>query len=196
MADYCTQDDVEKYMNITFTSNPDGTVALFITRVSAHIDRLCNRDFSPHTGEVEKHDGKGQGHNSILLKYHPVTAITSLTEDGDSLTEDDNYVWYDDGRVIKVSSGYEDADETYWKEKRKSIEVTYNHGYASVPDGIKDICTRWVVESLQQLPFRFEEGGIANSVSLEGVSVSYGEVDYIPEWVLKALLYYKKVQVA
>lgn len=194
--DYCTQADVERYLNVTFTENPDATVTAFIERISARIDDICNRDFDNHADHVEYHDGHGQGNNSFLLKNYPVTAVASVKEDGTTLTETTHFVWYEDGRVVRVSSGYEDPSTTYWLKKLKAIEVTYTYGFSAVPKGINDICTRWVCEGLKQQPFRFEEGGIADSVSLEGVSVNYGEIDHIPEWVPKALMPYKKLLVA
>ncbi len=46
MADYCTQAEVEGYLNVDFTYNPDPTVAKWIAAASAKIDTHCQRDFA------------------------------------------------------------------------------------------------------------------------------------------------------
>ena len=192
MADYCTQSDIEKYLNITFNIDPDPTVSAIITHVSALIDSYCNRDFTSHSNEIEYHDGKGKGHNVIILKNYPVLAVNSVVEDGTTLTETTHYIWFEDGRIIKCSEGYVDADEWYWKAKLKTIKVDYNYGYTTVPQEIKTIAIQLCVEWLKKYPFKFTETGTANTVSMAGVNVNYSDMEILPEWAKKRLNHYKK----
>ena len=52
MVDLCVQADIEKYLNISFSNNPDPTVAVYIDRVSAVIGMVCNLDFGDHSGDL------------------------------------------------------------------------------------------------------------------------------------------------
>jgi len=193
MVDYTTQSNIENYLNITFNQNPDPTLALMISHVSALIDAYCNRDFTQHTGEVEYHDGQGQYHNTIILRNYPVLEVTSVKEDGTLLTETEEYVWYEDGRIVKCSNGYIDPKNVYWKAKAKVIEVTYDYGYTSVPPEITTICTHIVIEWLKRWAFKFTEIGSAENISLSGISVNFKEIEILPEWAMKRLNRYKKV---
>lgn len=192
MTDYCTQDDIEKYLDTTFDSNPDPSVSLIISHVSALIDAYCNRDFTLHENVVEYYDGKGKGHNVIMLKNYPVTAVSEVVEDGTTLTENTHYVWFRDGRLVKVSNGYVDPNKWYWKAKVKAVKVTYSYGYSTVPTEIKTICIQLCVEWLKKYPLKHAEAGIASSISLNGVNISYETPETLPEWAKTRLNKYKK----
>ena len=171
MPDYTTQDKVEKYLGTTYTP-ADTTIALYISHVSAYIDQYCNQDFAEHNAVIEYYDGKGKGHNQILLGNYPVTAITDIQDDGQVLTEDTHFVWYADGRVVRVSSGYEDADNTYWKKKRKGIKVTYDYGYSTAPLPVEQAATI-MVANLIKIQEKHEESGTVRSITAEGIAFSY-----------------------
>ena len=188
---YCTQDDIEKYLKTTFDAN-DETIAALIDHVTAMIDSYCGRDFLAHTGEVEYHDGKGRGHNVIMLKNYPVTAVTEVVEDGTTLTANEDYIWYADGRIVKCVNGLVDPNTTYWKAKLKAIKVTYNYGYSTVPTEIKSVCIQLCVEWLKKYALKFADVGAAESVSLAGITVTYSEHEILPDWAQKRLEHYKK----
>jgi hypothetical protein len=63
----------------------------------------------------------------ILLPEQPVTAVTSVTDDG-TLADADDYEWTSWGTLSSL----------YWTGK--SVMVVYDHGYATVPDSIKGVC--------------------------------------------------------
>ena len=176
----CTYSDVENIIGATFTTEEQTIINDLIEKVSDFITEYCGRDWQTHTNEIEYHDGEGKGHNVIFLKKYPVTAINYVKEDGTTLTEDDNYVWYSDGRIIKVSNGYEDPDTCYWVKKKKAIEVSYNWGVASVPNAIKNLCAT-IVGRLWLNREKFAESGNATSVNLSGVSVSYQIQNFITD---------------
>lgn len=170
----CTQADVEKYLNVTFGAS-DATVALYIARVSDFVAMYCNNDFDTHASVEEKHDGYGKHHSRIILKHKPVTAINSIDDDGTSLTETTHYEWYADGLVIRVSNGVENNKTAYWKEKMKGITVDYDWGYSSVPNDVQHAATEMVCRLLRR-QFRFEEGGVVDSLSMEGISLTFTDV--------------------
>jgi hypothetical protein len=74
---------------------------------------------------------------ALFLRNWPVTAITSVTEDGTVLVADDDYKFYSNGKVIRVApSGY----QTVWKAlKPQSITIVYEGGYLAGEDDYHDL---------------------------------------------------------
>ena len=188
MTDYCTQEDVEGYLNIDFTNNPDPTVALWITAASVKIDSHCRRDFDQHTDHVEYHDGKGkwgnldwQRHKTLTMKNHPVISVSQIDADGTVLVDGTNYeVYEDEAQIVLI------PESNYFTKKRKSIELTYTWGYATVPKDVNDACI-WLVAHEFFKMLKFSEGGVAQSISIEGESVNLPEVDLNPATILSQL---------
>ncbi len=65
----------------------------------------------------------GSGTKVLLLPAFPVTEVTLVLVDGDALTEDD-YEWSKTGELRR---------KALWPAALRSVEVTYSHGYATVP---------------------------------------------------------------
>ena len=188
MADYCTQEDVEGYLNIDFTNNPDPTVALWIAAASKKIDTHCRRNFDKNTDDTEKHDGEGkwgdldwQRHSSIILKNHPVISVSQVDESGTVLVDGTNYEVYEDEAKIQLI-----PESNYFIKNRRSIEITYTWGFATVPLDVNDACI-WLVAHEFFKMLKFSEGGVAASISIEGESVNLPEVELNPKTILTQL---------
>lgn len=194
MTDYCTQDDIEKYLNVDFTNNPDPALALWIDAVSAKIDRICNRDFDEHSDVIEYYDGKGKWgvlsrrgsmHQAITLRNHPVLAVDEVVNDSNTLVEGTDYeVYLETARIALI-------EPRYFTKKLKGIKVTYDYGYSAIPEVIKDIC-RWIVGESFKMQLKFAEVGISQSITLEGESISVPEIIDIPPWAQERLQPYVK----
>jgi hypothetical protein len=122
----CTQADVEFKLQWDITSEPDSTVTDLIADAQALIEAEVGRTLES-ASRAETFDG---GPVALFLKYFPVTAVTSVSEDGDVLTSAD-YAFKENGRLIRTgTTGY----QTYWRTyKPQSIDVDYTGGYVS-PD--------------------------------------------------------------
>ena len=74
----------------------------------------------------------GDNNREISLKHLPVNSITSITEDGNTLTEgnEEDFVFHPNGRVERVLSRWSGA-------KPRNITVVYNAGYSPIPDDIR-----------------------------------------------------------
>lgn len=95
----------------------------------------------------------------VRLKAHPVTAITSVVLDGQTLTADE-WSW-DASRyqlVVDEAGAYEAA-------------VTYTAGYPDVPPGLRAVAKRVALSMLSN------PGGIA-SERLADYNVTYGDGDF------------------
>lgn len=118
----CTQDDVENKLQVTFDNDPDAVVASLIADAQAHIEAAVGRTLESDT-RTETFDG---GHRVLFLRYFPVTGVDSVTEDSASLTVDDDFMFYENGMLIRVANGY----PITWKTaKSQAIDVTYTGGY-------------------------------------------------------------------
>ena len=167
----CTQLDVEQKLQWDITSEPDTTVTALIADAQAHIEAEVGRTLEDAT-HTETFDG---GRVALLLKYWPVTAITSVTEDTTVLTATTDFLWKENGRVIRVSGG----DQTFWRTyKPQSIVVVYDGGYVS-PDHdsqlehLGSICAEVVARAFRlgaknaAVPVTAGAGGV-QSVTLDG----------------------------
>jgi hypothetical protein len=74
-------------------------------------------------------DGRGQ--ESVLLPAAPVTAVASVKLDGEALEVDVAYAWSADGFLRRLGGS--------WPDRLRCIEVTYSHGYATIPEDIQEV---------------------------------------------------------
>jgi hypothetical protein len=119
----CTQLDVEQKLQWDVTAEPDTTVAALIADAQALIEAEIGRTVES-AARTETLDG---GRVTYFLKWWPITEITSVTEDGTALVADDDFKWYEGGKLIRVStSGY----QILWRTRKvQSIDVVYVGGY-------------------------------------------------------------------
>lgn len=122
----CTQLDVENRLQITFANQPDAVITSLIEDAQAHVEAEVGRTVES-AARTETFDG---GERTLFLRFFPVTTLTSVTEDGTVLTVDDDFMWYENGGLIRVAGDRQVA----WKTlKRQAIDVVYTGGYLS-PD--------------------------------------------------------------
>lgn len=87
----------------------------------------CGWHISPSVTETITLDGNG-GKVLILPTMH-VTAITSVVEDGTTLSVDD-YSWSQIGLLERVYY-------RRWPRTRRSVQVTLTHGYPQCPPAVR-----------------------------------------------------------
>ena len=94
----CSVSDVEQFLQIDLNSTVEASVTnTFIPYVDAAIKRYLGHDVEQAT-YTETFDGNEQ--QDIFLRHVPIASITSVTEDGNTLTQgnENDYVYYDNGR--------------------------------------------------------------------------------------------------
>lgn len=84
------------------------------------------------------------GSEWLTLPQRPVTAVSALSIDGTALATPGEYLWDADGNLSRVST-------SWWSPNRRSVSVTYSHGYAVdgngitlVPAQVRTICLNMV----------------------------------------------------
>jgi len=144
----CSVSDVSTFLQLDLNSTLEGHITnTYIPYVDAAIKRFLGYDVEEAT-HTETFDGNEQ--NDIFLRHVPVSSITSITEDGATLTEGNerDFVSYSNGRLRRITIRWSGI-------KPKNISVTYVGGYASadMPDVIKmtsaRATARLVMTSLQ-----------------------------------------------
>jgi hypothetical protein len=98
--------------------------------ITTLIDEYCNTSFVEKTISGEKLDSKQE----VVPTMGPITSVTSLKDDGDTLTENTDFYAYRDYIYIVDPS-----------LKRKGILATYKYGYTVTPQIVK-----WVAKELAQ----------------------------------------------
>lgn len=144
----CSASDVEQFLQIDLNSSLETSCTnQFIPYVDAAIKRFLGYDVEQAT-HTETFDGNEQ--QDLFLRHVPIASITTLTEDGNTLTQgnEDDYVYYNNGRLRRIGLRWSAI-------KPKNISVTYVGGYASsdIPDAIKftsaKAVSRMVMTALQ-----------------------------------------------
>lgn len=78
----------------------------------------------------------GEGGTDIMLDEVPITAISSITDDG-SLIDSDDYTWNADGYVQLL-------EDSEFSDVRNGVCAIYTAGWAAIPDDIQIATARLV----------------------------------------------------
>lgn len=119
---------VKQHLNITSTTQDDELRRL-VAVAAAVGERVTGRVFGRKTVTAEKHDG---GRESIVLREVPVLSVTTVVEDGDTLTSSDYALSpTGSGVLTRVSSGVPQT----WEQpgEKQTVSVTYEAGYVEQP---------------------------------------------------------------
>lgn len=170
----CVQADVEKFLQIDISAEPEPAVTMLIENAQAVIETYCDRTFEAESSITETLDGPGI--ERLLLSKWPITTVTSVTEDGVTLTVADDYLIYaNTGELARGSS----TTRRNWTSNRQAVTVVYDAGYTDVPHDIRDVCTRMVARAFQAASaFANAPAGASSirEISLEGSdSVKYSK---------------------
>lgn len=160
----CTQDDLEKLLQIDFGNTPDDTATQYIAQATAAVVGYCGQELEEGSGIVETHQAN-RDDTYLIVDRFPVTAVASVVEDGVTLTYPDDYRWYGAGHIRRVSGDY----NWRWSDLVDAIVVTYTAGYATIPDDVV-LATATIAGALFRYGAAFAEHGVKGieSVSLDG----------------------------
>tara|TARA_B100000902_G_scaffold11033_1_gene13483 strand:- start:23647 stop:24297 length:651 start_codon:yes stop_codon:yes gene_type:complete len=136
----CSVSDVESISQLDYESALQTDITnVFIPYVDSAIKRFLGYDVEYNASITEKFDGKEKTH--LFLKVVPVVSITSVVEDGFTLTSgnDADYVAYlEEGYLVKTS-------KSRWSDARmQNITVTYAAGFQTIPEVIRFTSARAV----------------------------------------------------
>lgn len=127
----------------------DGLLARYITEASRAAENYCNRVFAVEAIKDQFYPSRDVplqvvtgGVDPIQLTCWPVTAVTAVKEDGETLTEGEDYLLdKPQGRLIRLDAN---AYPTRWGSY--PIVVEYSAGYASIPADVSAAVIRMATQ--------------------------------------------------
>jgi hypothetical protein len=162
---FCTISDVSDFLQIDVD---EPATARAITEATAAIKNYCHQVIEQVAGDVYTFDVEA-GRSKLFLPELPVTAVATVVEDGETLTEgsDEDYQVANHGVLHRVGQD--------WEEGVQIVVVTYTHGYATIPDDVVAVCTRAAARAYQAGLKASEDAGVPGiaSKSLGDFAVSY-----------------------
>lgn len=168
MAPFCTIADLEAFLQQSIPAAKIASANRAIDEATASIQNYCNQVLETVAGDAIVLDCEGG--RKIFLPQLPVTAVTSVYEDGDLLAAgaDEDYQLGQYGILHRVGRD--------WATGIQIIQVTYDHGYSTIPQDIVDVCTRMAARAYQAGLKAEALAGVAGvtAMSLGDYSVSFG----------------------
>ncbi len=132
MANLATATELRLFLEVDDAVLPDDRADLILTVVSGLVRDEAHQLFDQV--ETDEVDLDGTGTDVLLLPELPVAAVASVLEDGSALVDGTDYDWSTNG-VLRRLNGQ-------WIRRARYYTVTYTHGYAAPPDGLKGIVLR------------------------------------------------------
>lgn len=182
MADIIKLEELRQYLFLPVKSDGDkdmDNMKFLITAVSAAIDERVGYSVSGIKGTTEKYDGTGKRY--LYLKNVPVTAITSVKENGNLLAATEYYVDLVTG-VLTIRDGLS------FNSGFQNWEVAYNYG-ANPSEDIKLACKIWCAYLWKQA--QDKRFGVS-AISHGGEQVTFFDRSAIPREVDLILMTYQR----
>ena len=119
---FCTAADVESFAQINFNSS----LETHLTNELIPIVEDVIRDYVGYDIDYATHTETMSGNQTreLFLEQRPVVAVSSVVEDGNTLTygNQEEFLWYDNGRIRRIGSRWSFAYPD-------NIVITYTAGY-------------------------------------------------------------------
>lgn len=166
----------------TLVTEETDKIQWLINSVSGLLERDTGRYFKSQTVTSEKHSGARLSNRSFIYTiHHPIVTVTTLTEDGNTLTVDVDFTALkEEGKIVRVGSSSLTvlvSEPGNWNYGWENIVVTYNAGYATIPDDIKTACA-YTVKS-------FYDGPVLGSIDAGSVGVAGQSLVFEPSAIPK-----------
>ncbi|MEN6630534.1 MAG: head-tail connector protein [Sulfuricella sp.] len=177
-SDLTTLANARQWLGLTST-NDDALLSRLITAASNYIQSWLNRSFASREYS-ETRDGAGGA--KLPFTNYPVTAVASVTIDGQSipLASGSQAPGYMFSATMLYLNGYSFA------RGRQNVNIAYTAGFAATPPEIEQAC-------LELMAVRYKERDRIGQVSksIGGETITFSQKDF-PDPVRTILNNYKK----
>lgn len=136
---FATTDNLGDVLGVEIDPEDAQAIAA-LDAATAMIQALTNQTLEQVEDDVLVLDGSGT--RALLLPEFPVTEVSSVELDGVALAASE-YQWSADGYLRRAGS--------VWPADLRNIEVTYTHGYATLPTLIVSMTAK-LAARLYQVP--------------------------------------------
>jgi hypothetical protein len=165
---FCTIADMRAFLQIEIEDD-DASALWAIEEATAAIQNYTHQAIEQvEDDEITLDVAAGQ--RRLFLPELPVTEVSEVVEDDETLTAgaDEDYQLGAHGILHRVGRD--------WAAGVQIVEVTYSHGYATIPDDIVAVCTRAASRAYQAGLRASEVDGVpgVNAYSLGDYSVTFG----------------------
>ena len=174
----CTVDQVKSYIGIEDNHKND-SIELYINAASEMINEYLGYDPETQTYTEEVYDGTGT--KFLTLKARPITTLTEVQEDGDTVTITDfvKRDWYIDGDDYVFVSG------------NSNYKVTYIAGYSA-----DDMPTSITLACVKIAAMMTKEDGRTGSLGTSSISHGDGSRTFLEstyDTILETLYTYRRI---
>jgi len=173
---------IKDLLNIS-VSDYDSKLEILINMVSRMMIQEIGHNPVYTSYSSKKFDGTGR--SILMLPNLPIVEVSSITENGDSLTKDADFLVYADaGYLQRISDGiYNGNPECEWAKGNQNIVVSYSAGYwvqsdpsvdgcIEIPDDIQLACSKQVgienkrfdAEDWDRTSQSFPDGSISKNI--------------------------------
>lgn len=149
------------------------------TQVQAAIEKYCGTKFSSTTTVVRMNGG----HKELIVQIGPIISITSIVDkdDSDAVIAATLYDFYElEGMIYK-------EDGSTWGLGRRRYEITYQAGYASIPEDVQLAIDTWVAY------LTANDSGAISSYKTGDDEETYHIVTDMPDTVKSLISKYKRI---
>lgn len=158
MADFCTVADVAAFLQVEISDAAKvASCERAITEASEAIRNYCRQQIDLVAGDQVALDVATSRCTKLFLPELPVVSVAAVVEDGETLVEGEDYQLGNFG-ILHRRNGY-------WAQGVQVVEVTYTHGYASIPQDIVDVATRAASRAYQAGLKAADAGGVPGIAS-------------------------------
>jgi uncharacterized phiE125 gp8 family phage protein len=130
--------DAKIEINVS-TTDHDEFITRAINNATAAIEKYCARRFASTTYTAERHNGTGT--KFLYLNHKPIISVSSVTVDGDAVTEAADYEDEDKYWIEPMIKGGKAEGALYlpngWSVGEQNVVVTYVAGYGSIPYDVR-----------------------------------------------------------
>lgn len=182
-----TLDDAKAFIKKT----DDADLAVLeqiIEGVSTLFNKITERILASATYTAEKFESEGWP--DLWLPQRPITALTSITEDGTLLVSGtDYYAYLTEGRIRRMAS-IEEGIPGNWTTKPQAIVITYTAGYVvtgaspTIPGDLKLAAMIQIADGWTKFLHK-SWGETTRSVASQSVSVVETDILEIVETTLR-----------
>src|SRR5487761_293652 len=184
-GDLTTLAAVETYLGLAAGNSDEARLSALITACSAAFASYCGRQFASAAYSEMRN---GTGGMSLWLRQSPVTAVASVTINGNVIPSGGG--WNGGVQVPGVS-----VDENFiylfghrFSKGRQNVAIAYTAGYAAIPADLAQAC-------VEQVSFRFKEIKDLGKRSVvgpaQGQSTNFVIADFLPE-TKRVLEFYRR----
>lgn len=133
----CTVEDLSLFLHLEIPTTAE--VLRAIEGATAAVQNYCRQQLVSVANDVVTLRSRGQ--ETLILPEQPVTAVASVVENGVALVNDQDYTWEANGLLWRWSRWWPWSTVTS-PSVPGTVVVTYSHGYAVIPQPLREVCIR------------------------------------------------------